>query len=239
MAMIAHVIKKSLKDVGVYCSEGDSVPADLFNPALEMLRDIIAEINSQSAIQFEQSSDVVNVTGNKLIFKKYTEAEQAIIDGGGTIDITDRLVDFVPINNPIVYKDGFHLDFVSYRDLLDRQDATAVTCYAFNIGKDYSELIFNVPVGGLITVLRSVPIEIDDEPFGEVHIPDAYVHYLVTRLSESVAIRYQFTETASIFAQKSERTGNILANNVASRKVVVKRNLITGLNRFSRYGKNG
>lgn len=236
MALISHIIKKSLKDVGVYVSEGDSVPADLFNPTLEMLRDLIAELNSQTAIQFEQSNDDTYVQGNKLTFKEYTEAEQAIIDGGGTVDITDRLVDFVPITNPVVFKDGFHLDFVSYRDLLDRRDSTSVSCYAFNLGKDYSELIFNVPVGGTISILRSVPIVIDDEPFGEVHIPDAYVHYIVTRLSEMVAIRYQFTETASIFAQKGERTGNILANNVASRKVVVKRNLVTGLNRFRRYG---
>lgn len=236
MAKIAHIIKKSLKDIGVYVSEGDSVPADLFNPILGLLRDIIAELNSQSAIQFEQSSSIVSVQGSKLTFKLYTEAEQAIIDGGGTVDITDRLVDFVPITNPIVYKDGFHLEFVSYRDLLDRQEVSRATCYAFNIGKDYSEVVFNAPVGGSITLLRSVPIQIDKEPYGDVHIPDSYVHYLVTKLSEAAAIHYQFHETASIFAQKSERTGNILANNAASRKVVVNRNILTGLNKFRKYG---
>lgn len=236
MAKISHIVKKALKNVGIQVSEGDSVPGDIFNPTLGLLRDLIAELNSQSAIQFEQSSSVVPIQGSKLTFKLYTEAEQAIIDGGGTVDITDRLVDFVPINNPVVYIDGFHLEFVSYRDLLDRQEATNATCYAFNVGKDYSEIVFNAPVGGSITLLRSVPIEIDEEPFGEVHIPDSYVTYLVTRLSEAVAIHYQFHDTASVFAQKSERTGNILANNAASRKVVVKRNLTTGLNRFRKYG---
>lgn len=235
MAFISHIIKKALKDTGIYCSEADSVPADYYNPTFEMLNDVIAELNTQSAIIFSQQSDIVSVVGNKLTFKKYTEAEQAIIDGGGTVDITDRLVDFVPITNPIVYIDGFHLDFVSYRDLIDRQTESCVTCYTFNLGKDYSEIIFNGNVANTITLLRNVPIEIDDEPFGEVHIPDSFVHYLVTKLAESVAIRYQFTETASIFAQKGERTGNILANNNVSRRPV-NRNLITGLNKFRKYG---
>lgn len=235
MALIAHIVKKALKDTGIYVSEGDSVPADYFNPTVEMLRDVISELNTQSAIQFSQQSDVVEVKGNKLTFKKYTEAEQAIINGGGTVDITDRMVDFVPLINPTVYVDAYHLDFVSYRDILDRQVADTVTCYTFNVGKDYSEIIFNGNVAGTVTLLRTVPIEIDDEPYGEVHIPDAFVHFLVTKLAESVAIRYQFTDTASIFAQKAERTGNILANNNVSRRPV-NRNLIAGLNRFRRYG---
>lgn len=234
MALIAHIIKKALKDTGIYVSEGDSVPADYFNPTLDMLRDVIAELNTQTAIIFSQQSDTVNVAGDKLTFKVYTEAEQAIIDGGGTVDITDRLVDFVPVTNPIVYLNGYHLDYVSYRDLMDRTGGSA-SCYTFNIGKDYSEIIFNSNVSGEIKILRNVPIEIDDEPYGEVHVPDSYVHYIVTKLSESVAIRYQFTETASIFAQKGDRTGNILANNNTSRKPV-NRNLIAGLNRFRKYG---
>lgn len=234
MANIASIVKKALKDTGIYVSEGDSVPGDYYIPAVEMLRDVISELNTQSAIQFSQSSTIVEVTGNKLTFKKYTEEELAIIAAGGTVDITDRLVDFVPLINPIVYINGSHLDFVSYRDILDCSQAGIVTCYTFNVGKDYSEIIFNGNVSGLVTILRTVPIEIDDEPFGEVHIPDAFVHFLVTKLAESVAIRYQFSETASIFAQKADRTGNILANNNTSRRPI-NRNLIAGLNRFRGY----
>lgn len=234
MALIASIIKKALKDTGIYLTEGDSIPSDYFNPTLEMLRDVIAELNTQTAIIFSQQSDNVSVTGNKLKFKKYTESEQAIIDGGGTVDITDRLVDFVPLSNPLVYSNGYHLDFVSYRDLLDRSSETC-TCYTFNVGHDFSEIIFNANVAGTITILRNVPIEIDNEPYGEVHIPDSYVHYLVTKLAESVAIRYQFTETASIFAQKGERTGNILANNNVNRRPV-NINLMAGLNKFRKYG---
>lgn len=234
MSKIAHIIKKALKDTGIYVSEGDSVPADYYNPTFEMLKDVIAELNTQSAITFSQQNDDIVVEGNKLTFKKYTEAEQAIIDGGGTVDITDRMVDFVPLTNPIVYNKGYHLDFVSYRDLIDRK-SDCLECYAFNLGTDYSELIFNANVGGDLSILRNIPIDIDDEPYGDVHVPDAYVHYLVTKLSESVAIRYQFMETASIFAQKGERTGNILAQSNTSKRPV-KLNLLAGLNRYRRYG---
>lgn len=234
MALIANIVKKALKDVGIFVSEGDSVPADYYNPTVDMLRDVIAELNTQTAIIFSQQVDEIYVGGNKLTFKKYTEAEQAIIDGGGAVDITDRMVDFVPVTNPIVFSDGVHLDYISYRDLLDR-DGTTLSAYAFNIASDSSELVFNAPVGGTIKVLRNVPIEIDDEPHGSVYIPDSYVHFLVTKLSESVAIRYQFTEVASIFAQKGDRTGGILANNNTSRRPV-KRNLLAGLNKFRKYG---
>lgn len=234
MALIADIIAKALKDAGVYVTEGESVPGDYYNPSLSMLRDIISELNTQSAIQFGQRMDVVSVTGNKLTFKEITEDEQDIIDGGGSVDLTDRMTDFVPIVNPVAYYDGHHLDYISLRDLADRNDSSScVSCYAFNVGEDYSELIFNAPVGGSVKIIRNVPITIDDEPYGEVHIPKSFVLYLVTRLSEAIAIRYQLTDTASIFAQKADRTGNILANNNTSRRPI-NRNLMDGLNRFNK-----
>ena len=235
MAYKSNIIKKALKDTGVFASEGNAVDGEYYTPCLELLHDVVAELNTQSAIQFSQQSDVVDVAGNKLTFKKLTQDEKDIIAGGGTVDLTDRMVDFVPLINPIVYKDGNHLDFLSYRDILDRSHTSILSAYTFNIGDDYSEIIFNANVASPITILRTVPIEMDDEPYGEVHIPDAFVHFLVTKLAESIAIRYQFTETASIFAQKADRTGNILANNNVSRRPV-NRNLIAGLNRFRRYG---
>lgn len=234
MALTSHIIKKALKDTGIYVSEGDSVPGDYYNPCFDLLKDLVSELNSQTAIQFEQQVDNYAMAGYKLTFKEYTEEERAIITSGGTVDITDRFVDFVPITLPKVYINGYHLEHISYRDLLDRLSDSIPEYYAFNIGNDYSELIFNAPVANTITLLRNVPIRLDEEPFGNLYVPDAYVHYIVTRLSEMVAIRYQFMETASIFAQKGEKTGNILTNNNASRKPV-KRNLVTGLNKFRKY----
>ena len=232
MAMTSHVIKMALKDAGLYVSEGDSVPADYLNPVLEILRNIIAELNTQSAISFEQKSDTYTVSSDKLTFKPYTEGELETIAGGGAVDITDRFIDFIPLVNPTVYSNGYHLECVSYRDLIDRRNEGSCSCYCFNVTSASSELIFNA-IAGSITLLRNVPIAIDDEPYGEIHIPHAFVHYLTTKLTEAVAIRYQFHETASIFAQKGERTGDILARNNVSRRPI-KLNLMAGLNRFRR-----
>lgn len=229
MSQTAQIIKKSLKDVGLIISETETVPGEYYAPAFEILKDLIAELNTQSAIIFSQQSDVVSVGSNKLIFKPLNETEQSIIDGGGTVDLTGRLIDFIPLTNPIVYYKGSVLDYASYRDLLN-MPTSHVMCYAFNIAEDYSEIIFNAPVDS-ITLLRNVPIVIDDEPYGDVHIPKAYEHFLITKLSEALAIRYQFAESASMFAQKAERTGNILATNATSRRPV-RRNLMAGLNKF-------
>lgn len=229
MSQTAQIIKKSLKDVGLIISETETVPGEYYAPAFEILKDLIAELNTQSAIIFSQQSDVVDVGSNKLIFKPLNEAEQSIIDGGGTVDLTGRLIDFIPLTNPIVYYKGSLLDYASYRDVLNAQ-TSHVVCYTFNITEDCSEIIFNAPVD-TITLLRNVPIAIDDEPYGDVHIPKAYEHFLITKLSEALAIRYQFAESASMFAQKAERTGNVLAINATSRRPV-RRNLIAGLNRF-------
>ena len=229
MSQTAQIIKKSLKDVGLIISETETVPGEYYAPAFEILKDLIAELNTQSAIIFSQQSDVVNVGSNKLTFKPLNETEQSIIDGGGTVDLTGRLIDFIPLTNPIVYYKGSLLDYASYRDVLNAQ-TSHVVCYTFNITEDCSEIIFNAPVD-TITLLRNVPIVIDDEPYGDVHIPKAYEHFLITKLSEALAIRYQFAESASMFAQKAERTGNVLAINATSRRPV-RRNLIAGLNRF-------
>lgn len=234
MALTSHIIAKALKDTGIYVSEGNSIPGDYYFPCFELLKDLVAELNSQTAIQFEQQVDNYDMSGSKLTFKKYTDEELEIITSGGSIDITDRFIDFVPLTTPKVYIDGYHLEYISYRDLLDRMFDDMPEFYTFNVGNDYSELVFNAPVSSTITLLRTVPIRIDDEPYGNLYVPDAYVHYIVIRLSEMVATRYQFTETALIFAQKSEKTGNILTNNNTSRKPV-KRNLAAGLNKFRKY----
>lgn len=234
MASITHIIKSALKDAGIYLSEGDSVPADYLNPCFDILKNVINELNAQTSIIFSQKRDDVNVVGDKLTFKKYTEDEQAIIDGGGSVDITDRLIDFVPCTNPVVYYNGYHLNFVSYRDLID--NASSELCaYTFNVDYDSSEIIFNAPVCGQISILRNVPIEMDEEPFGDLYVPKPYEHYIITKLTEAVALRFQDKEGASIYAQKADKKETTLANNNTSRKPV-KMNLMAGLNKFRKYG---
>ena len=231
---ISSLVRKALQDAGIYSSESEAVPSDYLIPCIEMLRDVIQEANSQSAIVFEQSVTSVNVSGDVLTFMPYTDAEQAIIDGGGTVDITDRLVDFIPIQPPIAFNSLGRLNRVSMPDLLSFTSDSVVSCYAFNMLSDRSEIRFNAPSAGTVTVLRSVPIVMDDSPGGDVSVPVAFERYLVTKLAESIAIRYQFTETASIMAQRAQRQGQVLADsNISARPL--RHNLAKCLDKFRRY----
>ena len=235
MAKTANIISKALRDAGIYVSEGKSPPAEYYNPSFELLHDIVNELNMQTAIIFEQKADSVFVSGSTLVFKPYTEDELAIIQGGGTVDITDRLVDFMPLTKPTVYVDDFHLEYMSFRDLLDRTTGSSIECYTFNVCSDRSELVFNANVNGNIKILRKVPIVIDVEPYGEVHVPDSYVHYIVSKLAEAISIRYQDDEKAAIFRGKSAVLGNMLVNSNETKKPI-RHNLVEGLNKFRRYG---
>ena len=76
MASIAFLIKSALKDAGLYLSEGDSVPANYLNPCFDILKNVVNELNAQTSITFSQKRDDVNVVGDKLTFKKYTESKR-------------------------------------------------------------------------------------------------------------------------------------------------------------------
>ena len=62
-------------------------------------------------------------------------------------------------------------------------------------------------------------------------MPPAYDHFLVTRLAEAASLRYQFSESASLFAQKGKAQGNALANNVVANRPIPHKT-IKNLNRF-------
>lgn len=241
MAKITHIVKKALQNAGILVSEGDDVPGDYLNPCIEMLQDIVAELNAQSAIVFEQAIVSRTLQGDTLTFKKYTEDELAIIDGGGTVDITDRIVDYVPVQYPTgVTVSESRLRFVSVSDLSLSQNDSMPSCYAFQTHADESRVLFDCPVrGATIKFVINKPIVMDQEPNGDiittgsVHVPPAYDHLMVTKLAEAASLRYQFTDSASLFAQKGRVQADALANNVTSSRPL-KHKTASNLNRFRR-----
>lgn len=235
MALITHIVQKALQNAGVYVSEGDGVPGDYLNPCYDMLQDIVAEMNAQSAIVFEQGIVSTTVQGDTITFKKYTEEEQAIIDGGGTVNITDRIVDFVPVQYPTgLTVSETKLRFVSLSDVALYQNTSQATCYAFQKMATEAKIVFDAPLrGSMVKFVINKPIEIDNETTGEIHIPPAYDHLFVTKLAEAASLRYQFTESASLFAQKGSVQANALANNVTSIRPL-KHKTASNLNRFRR-----
>lgn len=231
MAFTTHIVRKALQNAGIWVSEAEEVPGDYLVPCIGMLQDIIAELNAQSAIVFEQTITETTLVGSSLTFKPYTEAEQLIIDGGGTVDITDRLVDFIPVQAPGgVTVNGNPLRMVSVSDLALLDSTSAISAYAFQVSSDSSKMLFDGE-GCTLKFVRNKPITMDDEITGEVHVPPAYDHFLVTKLAEAASLRYQFSESASLFAQKGKAQGNALANNVVSNRPIPHKT-IKNLNRF-------
>ena len=217
-------------DAGIWTSATQAVPADYSVPATDMLRDIVDEMNAEPGIAFEQQADDVSVTGSVLTFKPYTTAELAIIAGGGTVDITDRLVDFIPIQAPKVLDDDGLFSYLSLTDLLLGDDERS---FAFRVVDDYSEIIFKRgPVS--VSIVRNGPVTMDEEPTGVVHVPVMYQRYLITKLAESASIRYQMGDTAAIMAQRAQAQGQVVASQAVSTKPV-KSNVGNALNRFRRW----
>ena len=235
MAYITHIVRKALQNAGIYVSEGEEVPGDYLVPCHSMLQDIVAEMNAQSAIVFEQGIVSMVIQGDTLTFKKYTEAEQAIIDGGGTVNLTDRIVDYVPVQYPTgLTVDDNKLRFASLSDVSLSQNGSTYTCYAFQTLSNEARVVFDSPLkGATVKFVINKPIEIDEDLIGEIHVPAAYDHLMVTKLAEAASLRYQFTESASLFAQKGKVQSDALANNVTSSRPL-KHKTQNNFNRFRR-----
>lgn len=231
MAFTTHIVRKALQNAGIWVSESEEVPGDYLVPCVGMLQDIIAELNAQSAIVFEQVITNTTLVGDSLTFKPYIEAEQALIDAGGTVDITDRLVDFIPVQAPSgVTVNGVPLRMVSVSDLALMDSSSAISAYAFQVSSDSAKMLFDGE-GGTLKFVRNKPISMDEEITGEIRVPPAYDHYLVTKLAEAASLRYQFSESASLFAQKGKAQGNALANNVVANRPIPHKTA-KNLNRF-------
>lgn len=237
MAKIAYIIREAAQKVGVYTAEGDAVPGDIYLPMYNMLRDIISELNSQNAISFGKELITTTITGDTITFQPYTAAEQAIIDGGGSVDITDRIVTILPDVAPDVYVDSVKCLLLSYSDLLALQNVYMPEWYAFNRKIDKAEILFPTEIKGKsVKILHNIPLRIDDAPYGDVHVPETYVRFVIAKLIASAAQHFQFEETAMMARmQVSDLGAGLATNNMASKPI--KANLHTALNKFRRYSR--
>ena len=163
MAFTTHIVRKALQNAGIWVSEAEEVPGDYLVPCFGMLQDIIAELNAQSAIVFEQTITETTLVGGSLTFKPYTDAEQLVIDGGGTVDITDRLVDYIPVQAPSgVTVNGNPLRMVSISDMALLDTTYAISAYSFQVSSDSSKMLFDGE-GGTLTFVRNKPISMDED----------------------------------------------------------------------------
>lgn len=225
MAKIAQIIRQASQQAGIYTAEGDAVPGDIYAPMYQMLVDIVRELNTQNAISFGKATLEISVIGRKITFKPYTDAELAIIAGGGSIDITDRVVDFIPDVAPSLYLRTTPLQMLSYVDILKYNIESAPEYYAFNRLVDSAEMLINANGRNeQFTILYNIPITIDAQPFGDVHIPPTFDRFLIAKLVEAAAGHYQFQETQAIARMRVSDLGAGLAtNNTANEPITADR----------------
>ena len=119
---------------------------------------------------------------------------------------------------------------VSVSDLALMDSSSAISAYAFQVSSDSAKMLFDGN-GGTLKFVRNKPITMDESTTGEIHVPPAYDHFLVTKLAEAASLRYQFSESASLFAQKGKVQGNALANNVVANRPIPHKTA-KNLNRF-------
>jgi hypothetical protein len=218
MLSTALVIRNAAQDIGLYVSEGDAVPGDIYAKLFECLKQVVAELNTQSAISFGQEIVDVSVDGDKLTF--------SLDPGPDTLEVPP------PVLAPTVFLGGQQLVQLRIEDVLG-SDSTTVGSFAFNIlANGDSELIFNKSIDGrTLKVIYRPKITVDEQPYGNISVPSHYQHYLVTKLAEIGARAFQFYETAQELERKANNSGAILGNNNVSHEPI-NFNLRKALNKF-------
>lgn len=236
MILISDVIGQALKESGVYAADGQQIPANFYTTGLSCLNKTIEELNGNAAYGFGESLIEIPVTDYTLTIKPYTTTENEIIASGGTIDVTNRVTSVELLYAPTVIYNGYELTLEPFSEVVKERSEGCLDKFAFILKPDCSVVEFNAIPNDTIKIVHNIPITIDSDPFGYVNIPKSFDNFLITKVSEKLAIRYQFTETASIMAQIGERAGKMAANSVTSRKPI-NHDVCSRLNKYRTTGR--
>lgn len=224
----AYIVHRASEAVGLKDFNSESMEADDFRKVFLALQDSIRSLNSDPAILFGTVNKTVHVSGSSLSFKPYTPDELAIIAGGGTIDITDRVVDIRPTIAPMPFISGSRLSMVDPLELPQYSDK--YTCAWFP-DWDEDKLEFGDVVGADVTLQIRKPVPVPVTPTEEVKIPERFHEYLVLSLAVNVGTKLGLTESLVILKQSlAAELVRVTASNNYSRPIV----LNSDMGRFSR-----
>ena len=77
-----------------------------------------------------------------------------------------------------------------------------MSTYAFNVTPTESQAV--LPKSGVtVRIVRNIPITIDEDSFGYVHVDPSFKMYIANKLAEELAIEYKFTEELEIYEKKA------------------------------------
>lgn len=222
----SYIVNRASEALGLKDFNSESMEADDFRKVFLSLQDSIRSMNADTSLTFGTQNISKFISGSTLTFKPYTAAELAIIAGGGTVDITDRVVDVRPTVAPSVYISGSRLSTVDPIELPSYSDK--YTC-AWNPDWDQDQVLFGAPVSDTVTFQFRKPIPVPSTPTEEVKVPDRFHEYLVLNLAVSVAVKLGLTETIqTLNGLLQKETARVTANTNYSRPV----KLTVNMNRF-------
>lgn len=222
----SYIVNRASEALGLKDFNSESMEADDFRKVFLSLQDSIRSMNADPSLVFGTQNISKFVSGAILTFKPYTTAELATIAGGGTIDITDRIVDVRPTVAPSVYISGSRLSTVDPVELPSYSDK--YTC-AWNPDWDQDQVLFGAPVSDAVTFQFRKPIPVPTTPTEEVRVPERFHEYLVLNLAVSVAVKLGLTETIqTLNSLLQKETARVTANTNYSRPV----KLTVNMNRF-------
>lgn len=219
----ASIVHRASEATGLKDFNSEAMEADDFRKVFLALQDAIRSINGDESLIFGVQTITVHLSGSALTFKPYTDAELAVIAGGGSVDITDRVVDLRPTIPPVIYLDKSPCLMV---DMIDLPQYGGRNVFAWNPGWDQDTAEFANSVAGTVVVQARKPIAVPDLPTDEAKIPERMYEYIVLYLAVNIATKLGLTETLTILQdQLSKEAARVTKNVTYSRPVVMNSNM--------------
>lgn len=228
MAYWSYIVHRASEAVGLKDFNSESMEGDDFRKVFIALQDVVRSLNSNQSYLFGITTVSKVVSSDALTFMPYNAAERAIIAGGGTVDITDRIVDVRPTVCPMAYINEARVQVVDALDL--PMFADRYTC-AWEPDHDRDVLRFGKALGGDTVTLRiRKPIPVPERPNDVAQVPERFIELLVLSLAVSIATKLGMVETLGALKESLlSEIGRVTKNNLYSRPVV----LDSCMNRFN------
>ncbi len=224
---VSYIIHRAAEMVGLKDFASDAMDGDDFRKVFLMTQDAIRNLNQQTDVVFAYTTVSKTVNGTELVFKPYTEAEQAIIDGGGTVDITNRIVTIRPVVCPAIYRGNEQLSIVDMLDLPKYCDG--FTC-AWNPDWDQDTIMFGKSINAEVTAHIRKPITVPTMPSDTLEMPERYNDYIICLIAYNIASTLAMVETLPIVKANLDTAKKLITrNNNYHRPMYVN----TIMNRFS------
>ena len=223
---VSYIIHRASEMVSLKDFASDTMDGDDFRKVFLMTQDAIRNLNQQTDVVFAYTSVVKQINGTELVFKPYTEDEQAIIDGGGTVDISNRIVTIRPVVCPAIYRGSEKLSIVEALDLPKYADG--FTC-AWNPDWDQDTIMFGKSISTEITVHIRKPITVPTIPSDELELPERYYDYIICLIAYNIASSLAMVETIPIVKANLDTARKLITRNNNYHRPVY---LDTLMNRF-------